>query len=218
MKRFLVNSLLITAMLLFVYAVETGVTRFYGDQTLAPMLSVFCFVILIVVGTPNLILVSIPFFTAESYLLIMDASPYPLIRSATLTMTGLFAYWIARKNQKLRHRNDEVEMILSKMRDPWILCDRSGNILQLSASVAPIVNKSLKELEGTSFFSTFSAGYAKGEFIQKFLQAADSRIKVDNVGITVATQNTLLMESTFIPVETNSGSGILVFLTKPQPQ
>lgn len=200
-----------------IYGIERAVSLLYTDQTLAPVLSILCFAILIFFGSPRLILVAIPLFALESYLLIRGLSAYPHIRTISVVMGGLLAYWACRQRQNLEERINEMDTILSKMQTPWILCDRSGNIRRMSTPAAQLARANFKDLEGTSFFSKFSGGPSKGELIQKFLKAADSRIAVDRVGLNVADQPGSYIGASFIPIQTKEGTGILVILSPQSP-
>lgn len=210
MTRFFKQAALLAAMGLAIYGTEAAVTFYFGDQTLAPLLSVLCCAGLVFLGSPRLNLAAIPLFAVESYLLIMDSSKYPLIRSVTMILGGLLAYWACRQKKNLEERVSEVELVLSSMSTPWILCDRSGNIGRLSASASELVGESLNSLHGSSFFSRFSGGPSKGELIQKFLRAADSRLAVDRVGLNLAYRPNLKIDASFIPIRTKEGVGILV--------
>jgi len=196
-----------------IYGIERAVGFFYSDQTLAPVLSILCFAILVFFGSSRLILVAIPLFALESYLLIRDLSAYPHIRTISVGMGGLLAYWTCRQKQNLEERISEVDMILSKMQTPWILCDRSGNIRRMSTPAAQLAQANFKDLEGSSFFSKFSGGPSKGELIQKFLKAADSRITVDRVGLNLSDHPGFHADASFVPLQTKEGVGILVILS-----
>ena len=87
-----------------IYGIERVVSLLYTDQTLAPVLSILCFAILIFFGSPRLILVAIPLFALESYLLIRGLSAYPHIRTISVVMGGLLAYWACRQRQNLEDR------------------------------------------------------------------------------------------------------------------
>ena len=97
-----------------------------------------------------------------------------------------------------------------------ILCDRSGNIRRMSTPAAELVQANFKDLEGTSFFSKFSAGASKGELIQKFLKTADSRAPVEKLSLAIATTPARTLDASFIPIQTREGPGILTTLT-PTP-
>lgn len=208
---------ILAAMATAIYGIEAAVTHSFGDQTLAPLLSTLCCAALIILGSPRLILVAIPIFATESYLLIMDSSKYPLIRSTTMIVGGQLAYWACCQKRNLKERVNEVELILSKMHTPWILCDRSGNIQRMSTPAAQMVQANFNDLQNTSFFAKFGGGNSKGEIIQKFLKAADTRFPVDRVGLNLTDQPNIHADASFIPVQTREGTSILVILSVQSP-
>lgn len=216
-QKFSRKALPLAALLGTVFIVEQVVTRLFGDQTLAPLLSILSCAALVFLGSPRLILVAIPLFAVLTYFLILDSSKYPLIRTFTMIIGGFMAYWTCRQRRNLEERTSEVEMVLSKMATPWILCDRSGNIRRMSTSAAQLAQATFRELEGTSFFAKFSGGPSKGELIQKFLRAADSRISVDRVGLNLIDLPGFHTDASFIPVQTKEGTGILVILSAQSP-
>ena len=210
MKQFFLKSLILLAISASIYAIDAGVAAVFGEQTLAPVLSILCFGGLIFFGSPRLILVSIPLFAAESYWIIQDVSIYPLIRTFTVMVGGSIAFWASLQRQSLESRLSELDLILAKLQAPWILCDRSGNIRRMSTPAAEIARANFKDLEGTSFFAKFTAGPSKGELIQKFLQTADSRATVEKFVLSTPENPGCLFDSSFVPIQTREGSGILV--------
>ena len=196
------------------YAVDRSVAYFYSEQTLAPVLAILCFGGLIFLGSPRLILVAIPLFAAESYWIIRDTSMYPHIRTVSVVLGGLIAYWACVQRRSLEARLAELDLILAKLHAPWILCDRSGNIRRMSTPAAELAQANFKDLEGTSFFAKFTAGPSKGELIQKFLQTADSRTPVEKFVLSNPENPGRLFDSSFVPVQTREGPGILVILSK----
>lgn len=196
-----------------VYAVDRAVAHFFGEQTLGPLLSILSLAGLIFTGSPGLILVAIPLFSAESFWLISDSSSYPLIRTISVILGGLIAYWACLQRQSLKTRLAELDFILAKLQAPWILCDRSGNIRRMSPAAADHAQAKSKELEGASFFSHFLAGPAKGEFIQKFLQTADSHAPVEKFTLSLPEHPNRLFDSSFLPIQTREGPGVLVILS-----
>lgn len=212
MTRFFQNFSLLAAGLGFVYATEWVVSYFFGDQTLAPLLSILFCVALVFLGSPRLILVAIPLFALLTYLLIMDYSKYPMIRTATMMIGGLLAYWSCRQRKSLAQKISEVDIILSKVEAPWILCDRSGNIRQMSEAAARLAGVTLKQVEGTSFFSVFSSGPSKGELIQKFLQAADAHSVVEKYSLAPPARPGTFFHGSLIPLQVPEGLGILALI------
>ena len=199
-----------------IYGIDRAVAYFYSEQTLAPVLAILCFGGLIFVGSPRLILAAIPLFAAESYWIIRDASMYPHIRTVSVILGGLIAYWASVQRRSLEARLAELDLILAKLHAPWILCDRSGNIRRMSTPAAELAQANFKALEGTSFFAKFTAGPSKGELIQKFLQTADSRAPVEKFVLSTPENPDRLFDSSFVPVQTREGAGILVVLSPLQ--
>ncbi len=214
MKQFFSKFLILVALAASIYGIDRAVAYFYSEQTLAPVLAVLSFGGLIFVGSPRLILVAIPLFAAESYWIIRDTSMYPHIRTVSVVLGGLIAYWACVQRRSLEARLAELDLILAKLHAPWILCDRSGNIRRMSTPAAELAQANFKDLEGTSFFAKFTAGPSKGELIQKFLQTADSRTPVEKFVLSTPENPDRLFDSSFVPVQTREGPGILVVLSK----
>jgi hypothetical protein len=201
-------------MMVFIFGVDRAVAFFYSEQTLAPVLAILCFGSLIFLGSPGLILIAIPLFAAESYWMIRDSSMYPHIRTVSVVLGGLIAYWACLQRRSLEARLTELDLILTKLNAPWILCDRSGNIRRMSTPAAELAQANFKDLEGTSFFAKFTAGPSKGELIQNFLQTADSRAPVEKFVLSTPANPGRLFDSSFVPIQTREGPGILVILSK----
>jgi hypothetical protein len=140
---------------------------------------------------------------------------YPHIRTASVVLGGLLAFWACLQRQSLEARLAEMDLILTKLDAPWILCDRSGNIRRMSTSAAQPAQANFRDLEGTSFFTEFSGGAAKGELIQKFLQTADSRTPVEKLTLSLTSHPTLPLPASFNPIQTPAGPGILITLSPP---
>ena len=149
-------------------------------------------------------------FAAESYLLIKAHSMYPHIRTLTVILGGLLAWWACSQKKCLEVRLAELDLILEKIQTPWILCDRSGTILRLSPSAAVLAMDRQVALQGTSFFSKFSASPSKGELIQQFLKAADGRVSVENYSICLPERASRTFLASLVPIQTKEGAAILV--------
>lgn len=216
MKNLLPKILILAATAGTIYAGDRAVAYFFKEQTLAPVLAILCFSALIFYGSPKLILVAIPLFALESYWLIEGLSAYPHIRAFSVVLGGLIAFWACGQKQKLEARLAELDLILEKLQAPWILCDRSGNILRLSSAAGNLAQTPPEQLRGLSFFSAFSAGASKGEMIQHFLKAADSRNPVEKYALTPAGKSGPSFDASFIPVVTRDGASILVILAANQ--
>ena len=213
MPHWFVRIIVIGAMAASIYGADWAVAYFFSEQTLAPVLAILSFGGLIFVGSPRLILVAIPLFAAESYWIIRDTSMYPHIRTVSVVLGGLIAYWACVQRKSLEARLSELDLILSKLHAPWILCDRSGNIRRMSTPAAELAQANFKDLEGTSFFAKFTAGPSKGELIQKFLQTADSRAPVEKFVLSTPENPGRLFDSSFVPIQTREGPSILVVLS-----
>ncbi len=214
LKQFFSKFLILVALAASIYGVDRAVAYFYSEQTLAPVLAILSFGGLIFLGSPRLILVAIPLFAAESYWIIRDTSMYPHIRTVSVILGGLIAYWACFQRRSLEARLSELDLILAKLNAPWVLCDRSGNIRRMSTPAAELAPTNFKDLEGTSFFAKFTAGPSKGELIQKFLQTADSRDPVEKFVLSTPENPGRLFDSSFVPVQTREGPGILVVLSE----
>ena len=207
------GAFILVAMTAFIYGIDTGVALLFGEQTLAPVLSILCFGGLIFLRSPRLILFAIPVFAVESFWIIQDVSKYPFIRTFTVVAGGLIAFLACDQRRNLEARLAELDLILAKLQAPWILCDRSGNIRRMSTPAAEIVRANFKDLKGMSFFANFTAGPSKGELIQKFLQTADSRAPVEKFILSTPENPGRLFDSSFVPLQTREGPGILVVLS-----
>jgi hypothetical protein len=213
MIQLLGRMLTLLGLMAAIYGVDRAVAYFYSEQTLAPVLAILCLASLIFAGSPRLILFAIPLFAAESYWIIRGSSMYPHIRTISVVLGGLLAFWASLQRKSLEDRLAELDLILEKLQAPWILCDRSGNIRRMSAPALDLAQSDIKDLEGTSFFTKFSAGASKGELIQKFLKTADSRAPVEKLSLAIATTPARTLDASFIPIQTREGPGILVVLS-----
>ena len=215
MTKFFGRMLTLLGLMAAIYGIDRAVTYFYSEQTLAPVLAILCLAGLVFLGSPRLILLAIPLFAAESYWIIKDSSMYPHIRTISVVLGGLLAYWASLQRKSLEARLSELDLILAKLQAPWILCDRSGNIRRMSTPAAELAQANFKDLEGTSFFTKFSAGASRGELIQKFLKTADSRAPVEKLSLAIATTPVRNLDASFIPIQTREGPGILVIILSP---
>ena len=159
-----------------VLGMESGATRFFGHQTLAPLLSILSLSILAFYCSPRLLLLSTPLFMFLSYLLIRDQSDYPLVRTLTVLFGGILAFWVSSSRQKLQRQQSEIETIVDLMPIPWLLADASGNLIRIGPELQKLIGPSHSRLINTSFFALFSAAQNRGEFIRLFLDTADHSI------------------------------------------
>lgn len=212
LKKYLANVLILLFMAGLIYGLDRSVAHFFREQTLAPVLAILCFGALIFYGSSSLIIAAIPLFALESYLLMKGLSTYPYIRTVSVVLGGLISFWACLQKKRLEAGLKELDLILKNLQAPWILCDRSGNIRRVSIPAAELIKTSLKDLEATSFFAIFSAKVSKGDLIQKFLRAADSRIPVEKLSLAITVVPSRSFDASFIPIQTREGPGILVTL------
>jgi len=156
-----------------VLGIELCATRFFGHQTLAPLLSILSLSILAFYCSSRLLLITTPLFMLLSYLLIREHSDYPLVRAFTVLFGGILAVWVSSSRQKLQRQQSEIETIVNLMPIPWLLADASGNLLRISPELQKLLGPSHSNLINTSFFALFSTAQNRGEFIRLFLDTAD---------------------------------------------
>jgi PAS domain-containing protein len=166
--------------------IESGATYFFGHQTLAPLLSILSLSILAFFCSSRLLLLSSPFFMLLSYLLIREHSDYPLVRTFTVLLGGILAFWVSSSRQKLQRQQTEIETIVDLMPIPWLLADASGNLLRISPELQKLLGPSHSNLINTSFFALFSTVQNRGEFIRLFLDTADRSITHTGLHLSLA--------------------------------
>jgi len=159
-----------------VVGIESGATRFFGHQTLAPLLSILSLSILAFYCSPRLLLLSTSLFMPLSYLLIRDHSDYPLVRTFTVLFGGILAVWVSSSRNKLQRQQSKIETIVNLMPIPWLLADASGNLIRIGPELQKLLGPSHSNLINTSFFALFSTAQNRGEFIRLFLDTADHSI------------------------------------------
>jgi len=157
-----------------VWLIEFASTYIFGPQTLTPLLSILSLSILAFYCTPRLLLLSTPLFMLFSYLLIQNHSPYPLVRTFTVLLGGILAFWVSSSRERLQRQQSEIETIVDLMPFPWLLADSSGNIIRISSSLQKKLGPFHSSLLNTSFFALFSTAQNRGEFIRLFLDTADN--------------------------------------------
>jgi len=156
-----------------VVGLDRGVAILFGEQTLAPLVSVLVLAVFSFFLTPAQIIVAIPLFAFESFVLICEASAYPLVRTATVVLGGSLAWAVRRERLKISAQLKEVDTLLGQLPVPWLMVDSSGNILQASKAAVATLGMSVSELQAVSFPYLFSPIEKKGDFIQTFLQVVD---------------------------------------------
>jgi PAS domain-containing protein len=173
-SRLWITRLLPFLFFILVWAIESSTTRLFGDQTLAPLLSILSLAILAFFCPPIVIALSTPIFVLESYLLLSDHSLYPLVRALTVAMGGCLAFFVSVSQAKLFRERLDIEGILQLLPVPWIQADSSGNMIRFSRSALDVLGVSETEVIGTPFFSLFSAAQNNGDFIRIFLEVSDT--------------------------------------------
>lgn len=138
--------------LLLIFILDQGSSLIWGDQTLAPLLSVLSLFGLAMVLGPVQILAWLPVFTAASYWLIVDSSQFPLTRAFTVVLAGLLASWAAQQRLRAEDQNNEIERILSNLPIPWVLIDIKGVILKTNGPGASLLGSSPEDIAGLSIF------------------------------------------------------------------
>ncbi|MFA9196408.1 MAG: hypothetical protein ACEQSM_02215 [Aliarcobacter sp.] len=199
----------------FVWGIEVVVSRFFGDQTLAPLLSILSLTILAFFCSPRLILFVTPFFVTESYFLILHSSDYPLVRSGTVILGGLLAAFVSSARLKLNRQNDNISSILRLLPLPWLQADCTGNILSIGRALLDILHLKESQLVDTSFFSLFSTSDNRGEFIRLFLDAADKSIPRQNLQLNLARPPHTHFNASISPLSTSKGSSVLIIFHSP---
>ena len=104
--------------LALVVGIESGATYFFGHQTLAPLLSILSLSILAFYCSSRLLLLATPLFMILTYLLILDHSPYPLVRTFTVFLGGILSVWVNSSRNKLQRQQSEIETIVNLMPIP----------------------------------------------------------------------------------------------------
>ena len=164
--RFLIILFLLIAL---VVGVELFTSQLFGDQTLTPLLSLVVLAVLAYFFSFRQVLLAIPILVCLSYLMIMDSSRYPLVRSSTVLVGGIVALWAARQRSRLSAQIEEVEAVLQSLPVPWMLSDSSGVITRHSAMLPRSVGEG-RDLVGTSFFSYFNLT-SKKDFIRDYMDS-----------------------------------------------
>ena len=204
--------------LAFVWGIEVCVTRFFGDQTLAPLLSIFSLTILAFFCSPRLILFVTPFFVAESYFLIFNSSDYPLVRSGTVILGGILATFVSSARLKLNRQNENISSILRLFPVPWLQTDCAGNILSIGSTLLDILHLQESQLIGTSFFSLFSTSNNRGEFIRLFLDAADNSTSHQDLPLSLTRPPHTHFTASLNPLPTAKGNSVLIIFQPPPPE
>ena len=203
--------------LAFVWGIENVVTWFFGNQTLAPLLSILSLTILAFFCSPRLILFVTPLFIAESYFLIFHNSDYPLVRSCTVILGGVLAAIVSSARLKLSLQHDNISSILRLLPVPWIQTDCTGNILSIGSTMLDLLDAPESKLLGTSFFSLFSTSDNRGEFIRLFLDAADNSTSHQDLPLSLTRPPHTHFHSSISPLSTSKGSSVLIIFQPYAP-
>ena len=195
-----------------VAGLDRGVAFLFGEQTLAPLVSVLVLAVFSFFLTPAQILVAIPLFAFESFVLIREASAYPLVRTATVVLGGALAWAVRTERLKISAQLKEVDALLSQLPAPWLMLDSSGNILQASRAAVATIGMNLSELQAVSFSYLFSPGEKKGDFIQTFLKVVDHHQGVPGLEL-ISRQSGQAYFASLAPLTTPRGTSVLVVLS-----
>ena len=201
----------------FVWGIEFVVTWFFGDQTLAPLLSILSLTILAFFCSPRLILFVAPFFVAESYWLIFDNSDYPLVRSGTVILGGVLAAIVSSARLKLNLQYNNISSILRLLPVPWIQTDSTGNILSIGSTMLDLLDVPESKLLGISFFSLFSTSDNRGEFIRLFLDAADNSTSHQNLPLSLTRPPHTHFNASLNSLPPAKGNSVLIIFQPPPP-
>ena len=194
-----------------VAGLDRGIASLFGEQTLAPLIS-----LLILAGfsfflTPAQILLSIPLFAFESFVLIHEASAYPLVRAATVFLGGALAWAVRTERLRINAQLMEVDTLLSQLPAPWLMVDSSSNILQVSKAAIAILRMPLQELQASTFSYLFSPAERKGDFIQTFLKVVDQHQGVSGLEL-ISRHSGQAFTASLAPLTNARGTSVLVVL------
>jgi PAS domain-containing protein len=194
-----------------VAGLDRGIASLFGEQTLAPLIS-----LLILAGfsfflTPAQILLSIPLFAFESFVLIHEASAYPLVRTATVFLGGALAWAVRTERLRINAQLMEVDTLLSQLPAPWLMVDSSSNILQVSKAAIAILRMPLQELQASTFSYLFSPAERKGDFIQTFLKVVDHHQGVSGLEL-ICRHSGQAFTASLAPLTNARGTSVLVVL------
>jgi len=212
-RLFFLKYFLILALGLGVVAgLDRAVAFLFGEQTLAPLISLIVLAVFSFFLTPTQILVAIPLFASESYVLIREASAYPLVRTATVVLGGGLAWAVRTERLKISTQLKEVDALLSQLPAPWLMVDSSSNILQASRMAVATLGMSLSKLQSVSFSYLFSPVEKKGDFIQIFLKVVDHHQGVSGLEL-FCRQSGHAFFASMAPLTTPRGTMVLVVLS-----
>ena len=195
-----------------VLGIESGATKFFGHQTLAPLLSILSLSILAFYCSSRLLLITTPFFMLLSYLLIREYSDYPLVRTFTVFFGGILSVLVSSSRQKLQRQQSEIETIVNLMPIPWLLADASGNLLRISPELQKLLVSSHSKLINTSFFALFSGAQNRGEFIRLFLDTADNSVTHTGLRLSLTKPPHTQFVAVLSSLPSPQGNSVLIIL------
>lgn len=202
----LIGSFLIAG----VWAIETGVTHFFGDQTLAPLLSIISLAILATKFPPGFVLSAILPFACLSYFLILDSSRYPLIRSLTACIGGLIAAWASWQKACLDRQIREFEAVIMHLPQPWMLCDSSSKIIRVSRSFAALVGKTQEQLIGVPHFSLLTPAETNPDETEAVnIPGQSKRLQLHPF---LGSSQSMIFQATYVPVVIQNDHCLLMIL------
>jgi PAS domain-containing protein len=135
-----------------------------------------------------------------------------IVRGATLMIGGTIAVLLSMHRIKLRSRHREVLSVLQKLPVPVIVSDNSGSVIFANDEAALLLQTSLSEIIGFSYFAFFVGEYQKGRAVQSYLKLLDSpSADPQEMEITLRNQPGQPLNATLVPLEVD-GSKLLVTL------
>ena len=202
-----------SVLLAAVAGIEQGSTIFFGDLTLAPLLSIISLGILAMSETWGRVLVATPIFAVLSYYLVLDHAYFPAIRALSVVFAGILAAWAAYQRSKIIFHSQEIQAILHSLSIPWVLSDDSGNVRQISPQLCSMIEKSHDSVLGTSYFAIFRPIEGKGEFIRKYLDSISSPNIPLHMTVQLADGQERKVDITLLPLELMGEKRVLTTLT-----
>jgi len=146
----------------FVVAAELLVGRWFGSQTLSPLLSILAMGVIALNFNWRHVLFAAAPFCVLSYWLIEDASKYPVIRTTTVGAGGCLAAWASFQRSRLDHQVQEFEAVLKNLPMPWLLSNSQGTVIMASAALANLAGKTPADLIGMLHFAILAAPDSAG--------------------------------------------------------
>jgi len=195
-----------------VAGLDRGVAILFGEQTLAPLIALLVLAVFSFFLTPAQILLAIPLFAFESFVLIHEASAYPYVRTATVFFGGGLAWAVCIERRNISNKLIEIDTLLSQLPAPWLMVDSSGNILQASRIAISTLGLALSEIQASSFSYLFSPNEKKGDFIQTFLKVVDHHQGVSGLEL-ICRHSGCSYYASLAPLSSSRGTSVLVVLS-----